>query len=569
MTTLLPWSHRFHNSRNNRLRLVWFFVVVVASIVVRLPSAVFIVAVEGKDGQEARDGRRNNDDGYQDGGGTCDRRSDGDDDDDNDGIPVHNSNDDDDDDPGGIDCDVYMAPSTVGDHSNLGMYTAKRMVYGDVVPYPEMLIPFLWRTFGDHPKRSRTDGVLWDRYIWEQHVGEMNDVFDDYDPTREKASCFVPGVGCTVNSMLDLSNIRSAQGSTFDELVQRDDPVAGSFTPYHSVPTIVSVATVDPGQELFASYGDSWIPWIPNAPVTQTQHLDKADELMSALEGWIKEHEVPDCSTREEVTDQLLEGMWNFIVHDFPQRSRPLSVLPKEWNRTLLKAASAKENQLDVGFAQQQQQHGLVSPTGEYWRGKGKVSLAFLKEHGKCQDHIRPGTSTINAGRGAFATRDLPKGTVVGYAPLVHVAVRGEEILTVDYDGINHGSKDLRKNNYSRPDLVLNYSFGHRNSTLLLTPYGAMVNYINHKSPKRNSSSSSDDDDDDQRNNDDGPNVRIQWPAKELIAHKPKWLTEDIHFLRDTIDKIGLSFDYVALRDIKAGEEIFMDYGDGWVSTNK
>ena len=77
-----------------------------------------------------------------------------------------------------------------------------------------------------------------------------------------------------------------------------------------------------------------------------------------------------------------------------------------------------------------------------------------------------------------------------------------------------------------------------------------MVNYINHKSA----------------NDGDGPNVRIQWPTEELIAHKPEWLQKDINFLRDTIDKIGLSFDYVALRDIKEGEEIFMDYGDEWVS---
>jgi hypothetical protein len=86
-----------------------------------------------------------------------------------------------------------------------------------------------------------------------------------------------------------------------------------------------------------------------------------------------------------------------------------------------------------------------------------------------------------------------------------------------------------------------------------------MVNYINHKSPTKKDSVNDDE---------DGPNVRIQWPNKELIAHKPDWLTKDINYLRDTIDKIGLSFDYVALRDIKKGEELFMDYGHDWVRTN-
>ena len=65
-------------------------------------------------------------------------------------------------------CGVYMAPSTVGDHSNLGIYTAKAMKNGDKVPFPEIIIPMIWRTFNFHPTESFTDGTLWDRYIWEQ-----------------------------------------------------------------------------------------------------------------------------------------------------------------------------------------------------------------------------------------------------------------------------------------------------------------------------------------------------------------------------------------------------------------
>jgi len=93
-------------------------------------------------------------------------------------------------------------------------------------------------------------------------------------------------------------------------------------------------------------------------------------------------------------------------------------------------------------------------------------------------------------------------------------------------------------------DLVINYSFGHPESTLLLTPYGAGVNYINHDKERAN--------------------VRVVWPDKELIAHKPDWLSKNLEFLKNTHDKIGLSVDYVALRDIQEGEEIFMDYGDEW-----
>ena len=164
-----------------------------------------------------------------------------------------------------IDCGVYMAPSTIGDHSNLGIYTAKAMKNGEKVPYPEIIIPMLWRIFDEHPESALTDGELWDRYIWEQYIGGL-EVFEDLERGKERTSCFIPGVGCTVNSMLELGNIDSAQGSEFDEIVDRSSPGAGAFSPYHSAPTIISSPEgfqdgVEAGQELFATYGDHWIPW--------------------------------------------------------------------------------------------------------------------------------------------------------------------------------------------------------------------------------------------------------------------------------------------------------------------
>ena len=65
--------------------------------------------------------------------------------------------------------------------------------------------------------------------------------------------------------MLELGNIKSAEGSEFDEVVDRTSPGAGAFSPYHSAPTTIESPKgfadgVDAGQELFATYGDQWIP---------------------------------------------------------------------------------------------------------------------------------------------------------------------------------------------------------------------------------------------------------------------------------------------------------------------
>jgi hypothetical protein len=102
------------------------------------------------------------------------------------------------------------------------------------------------------------DGVLWDRYIWE---GEVMDIepYKDFNRKNSK-SVFVPGVGCTVNSILDMKNINSTHGSIYDQegLHRSQDPGVGAFAPYHGAQTTVVVPEIPAGAELFATYGDYW-----------------------------------------------------------------------------------------------------------------------------------------------------------------------------------------------------------------------------------------------------------------------------------------------------------------------
>lgn len=423
-----------------------------------------------------------------------------------------------------VECGVFMAPSTLGNNSNLGIFSGIHLKKGEVVNYPEIAIPILFRDFDDIPPNSLQDGNLWDRYLWGGHVLTNIDPIDDYNRDRSR-SVFVPGVGCTVNSMLDLDNINSTSGSVYDTVsVPRDHPAAGSFTPYHESSTI-AIRDIEIGTELVANYGDEWIPSIPNIPVTLNKHLNKADDFLQEYTLWLKR-----LAGRygEELSTSLMDKLWT-LTRNLHQ-SRDFSVLPKElnWNEIIAKA----------GIKEQQQKSHVNSR--EYWRSKTIRSIEWLYQNGRCQDHIKNGKSTIpNAGRGAFASRYLPKGTIVGYAPLIHVGELASDLMQWTY--FRNSQKE-----YSKPELVINYSFGHGNSTVLLTPYGAGVNYINHASPPYK------------------PNVRIQWPKEEMLAHKPDWLQKNVEYLRDTTNKVGLSFEYVALKDILEGEEIFMDYGDEW-----
>ena len=426
--------------------------------------------------------------------------------------------------PAAVGCGVYMAPSTLGEDSNMGFF-AGRLYQENEVVQSEIAIPLLFREWGEH-RSGFHDGEIWDRYIWEGSVASL-DPYDDLDRDASRA-VFVPGIGCTVNSVMDLNNIESTAGSVYDTagLHRSKDPGSGAFTPYHSSNT-TAIKEIQPGTELFASYGDYWIPDIPGAQITLEEEMVKAETfLRNEYYPWILEH-------NDALTDEMKQALWELTSKDFPIYSRAFTNLPKHvpWKQV--------EEELEL---QKNAPPGGFSIIEKFSRQLHVRSIDWLEERGYCQDHIRPDVSTIpQAGRGAFATRPLPRGTVVGYSPLIHMGVHGRELYYVQ---VGDAAKKSKKS-HMMYDLILNYSFGHPNSTLLLTPYGGMVNYINHQ-PKGKA------------------NVAVRWPNRELVAHKPDWLEKTPEVLKDTLEKIGLSFEYVALRDIEEGEEIFMDYGEEW-----
>ena len=154
-----------------------------------------------------------------------------------------------------IECEVFMAPSTLGNHSNLGIYTASSLKSGEVINFPEVAIPILFRNFEKWEPKGVT---LFDRYLWGGFVANI-DPIDDLNRELTK-SVFVPGLGCALNSLLELNNVNSTHGSNYDPSVPRNHPAAGSFSPYYNSKTVAN-RDIPSGSELFASYGEGWIPW--------------------------------------------------------------------------------------------------------------------------------------------------------------------------------------------------------------------------------------------------------------------------------------------------------------------
>jgi len=167
-------------------------------------------------------------------------------------------------------------------------------------------------------------------------------------------------------------------------------------------------------------------------------------------------------------------------------------------------------------------------------------STEWLEENGACLDNIVTGVTAMpQAGRGAFATRSIDEGKSVTTTPVVTLD-RQEIHLWEKVKETEDGRGDVME--LVGQQLLLNYCYGHKNSSLLFFPYAPSVNFINHGSLEDS-------------------NAEIRW--SELPYHKAEWLDVTIDEMKAKL-KTGLLFDIVATRDIRRGEEILLYYGKEW-----
>jgi hypothetical protein len=171
---------------------------------------------------------------------------------------------------------------------------------------------------------------------------------------------------------------------------------------------------------------------------------------------------------------------------------------------------------------------------GDWPYEKGKVYVApnrtvdWLQRHGMCIDNIeiRP-ASNPSMGRGAFAKRSLPKGSLVAPAP-IQMFPRRKAFA-----------------NQVPEALFVNYCFQPPGTNILLFPYGPGVNLINHGSGKI-------------------ANVKVEW-STHYMSHT-NWLDLPLDQFWNMNYPGAIIMDVIAIRDINVGEEIFLDYGSDWAN---
>lgn len=179
----------------------------------------------------------------------------------------------------------------------------------------------------------------------------------------------------------------------------------------------------------------------------------------------------------------------------------------------------------------------------------------WIETNGMCLDNLIPKTSTLPlAGQGAFAQRFISKGGLIVPVPLLAITDRKGLNMYKLKRNQETGSMERSSDEVIGSQLILNYCFGHAESTFLLCPSTntILINHCSNRKPAVGHCWGK------------GPNAEIRWAS---------WDESNDTCLKASLDEVkewtveghrGLSFEVIALRDIEPGEEVFIDYGRDW-----
>jgi hypothetical protein len=481
-----------------------------------------------------------------------------------------------------LECELYIAESTIPNAGN-GLFSGISKKKNEYIGNGDKAIPIIdvwWHNNNNGGGGSGNNKNFFnpvEHYVWEgSSMGMGLEVFSQND-----LSTFWPGLDAIVNCHSGLLNVDKSTPHLDDGgLHRRIHPNAGSISPYNSLllqggnggnggggggsgSSKIS-RDIPIGGELFKNYGEEWFLYRTQlGPIPVQSNYLEILQLMSNLQILVDYNNEGGSIIYNELIKEL-QVIWN--------NSRTLNALYDfTWNDILKVLGQSDSSGEDSGSKSDGGDEDSGERERHYDMGillqkNATRSIAYLQKYGKCIDHIIHKQSTINgAGHGGFAKRELPKGTIITGTPLIHFPNinknKNNWFHMYDYQYCENGQmvRNMTTGPYGQ-QLLLNYCFSHSETTVVVCPYGSGINYINHATATATANGGS------AQHATHVANVKIQWSKNGTTNHNDDWLVKTPIEMIDYNYTTHLAFDYIAIRDIQEGEELFLDYGNDWES---
>ena len=487
-------------------------------------------------------------------------------------------------------CSLYLAPSLV-DGDGLGIFAGVDFDEGDMVgeAFMDTFIP-IEDKHKALPYRGQQEFLAWLQYVWPKTIDEFYHSPDSFPKIpqgiykkldrglssanglsftvdNEKVSVFSPGIASLVNSHMKLANIKKREHTLTDVDALGDVSYANS--PHFGV-AFHATDDVPAGSEFLINYGATWhgrnaliqkssteyqppseinFEELPNekekragkGKETSIEKKRGTDEFLRLLEEYQNDSnaEISRCDSTSDSIDESSRK-----EQDGEEDSGMTALTKRELGT---ESSLRQSDDSEEDYNNDAEEEGDDDNEDDYgWEKYEAVmyDVEWLEENGICLDTLRWGRSTIQgAGRGAFVKEPFERGDVIIPSPVLTIKKSDLDIYAASQEeGRYRAQLDLK--NQTGRELLMNYCYGHKDSPMLLVPYAPIVNFINH--------------------NGAAPNVEIRWPKGILwdLYGSDDWLEE--HPL-DVLSVAGeLMIEFVALRDLEPGEELFIDYGKDW-----
>ena len=413
------------------------------------------------------------------------------------------------DDPQG--CTMYLAESTIT-NSGMGMYTTVPYEQNELIAQSE--IGIMMQDVGEHYGSDKTKD-LFKSYTW-GGATLANGKFE-----ARQVEAMIPGFGMLANDHPGLTNVNhnnqikswedndytlSAEGIKHETV----GDVGRGASSAHSGLRFKAHRPLKPGDEMFISYGSNYFTAREETmgPIPVKETYDRAKSVLMQFMNRAKQDglDITSLGMQKRYEERIYNADW------LKEDARLKAALPEN--------VSDIPTMLEMGVA-------------EFSMKDKKRSASWVEENGMCIDNIVAGTTSIpQADHGAFATRTIKKDSHIITTVVVPYSLNQLKLRKEWKGYFIHGGFQQ----------ILNYCYGHLDSTLVFFPAAPTVNFINHGNREK-------------------ANAEIRWSTSSY--HHADWLDASVDETRGKM-KSGLLFDFVATKDIKRGDEILVYYGAEW-----